>query len=139
MSKKLRAAEREEEIAKLRKEIDTFLAWTNMGRTSFSVQAVKSTAFVDAFRNGRRPGMKTIKKVRDFMASWSRDRVQEARMIRDWKGFIEVDRTGTPQELPPSMKARHFRKLVYLGLVKPAGDAMFGAPSQTYRPVPECV
>lgn len=51
------------------------------------------------------------------------------------EGWIYLE-LGSDPWMPSgrSISRKRFDRLLALGLIEPQGDAMFGAPSQTYRP-----
>jgi hypothetical protein len=121
------------EGAKLIDEIESFLVRTGMSAGEFGKHTMNSTSFVPGLREGRVARIATVHACRAFMDAFLRE---GAGRIREWKGVIEVNERGEPNELPPGMPRRVFRMLVKAGAVIPSRDSLFkDIPSQTYRPV----
>lgn len=50
-------------------------------------------------------------------------------------GFVSLDLDGNPHlETHEQITRQSFTRLLILKLIKPAGDAMFGVQSQTFKP-----
>lgn len=122
-------------MANLRAEIEGFQAMTGKSEAWVSRLCGSKTLWHRLMVAKRPVRRETAELIRQRLAAWMADRRAEAERIRGWKGFIEVSRDGEPIELPDGMAPKHFRALVRIGYVAPAGDAMFGAPSQTYHPI----
>lgn len=56
------------EVERFQAEIETFLAETGMTATGFGFNACRDNSFVFELRSGREPSIKTMAKVRAWMA-----------------------------------------------------------------------
>ena len=126
-------AEKTEEI---RTQVEDFLAKTGMAATTFGMMALRSGAFVRELRAGRLPRAGTIAKLGQFMReAEERQRQQDETALAALRdGFVQVDTLGDPINLPASVSADTFRRLVESGRLVSAADGLIDGVPQTYRP-----
>lgn len=118
--------------------INAFLQRHSMSKSEFGVRAVNSSHLVPAIGEGRAPRPTTVSRIRAFMKEWEEaqeatDRIQLG-LVRVC-GFVTVEADGIPRlESDTQLDPKSFRRLVANRALIPSGDALFGCPSQTYRP-----
>jgi hypothetical protein len=119
-------------------QITAFRDRHSLSPSAFGVLAVNSANLVHGMMKGRQPRSATVSRLRTFMAEYD-----EAQMIADQAqlelirrcGFVTVEIDGAPRlESETQLCPKSFKRMVATGLLTPSGDALFGAPSQTYRP-----
>lgn len=122
-------------LTNLRAEIAGFQQMTGLSSQSVARLCGSCTLWTRLMVEGRPIRRETAESIRQRLAGWLAARRAEAEVIRKWRGYIELDRDGSPVELPDEISPLKFRRLIKVGYVVPSNDAMFGAASQTCHPI----
>lgn len=117
-------------------EIEAFQSKHGLSQTRVGVILTNSGGFVKAVKEGRRPHLSTMRKIKQRMHEYETfSLAEDLETLKTIKsvGWIGMDESGQPfLETGKQIDRTQFNRLVSSGLLKPNGDSMFGVNSQTY-------
>ena len=119
-------------------KVEHFRARHSLSEHSFGLRFCCNGGWYSAVRAGRQVRGVTMAKITERMTAYDelqKEQDRAALALIERCGFVTLGLDGKPcLESNIQIDDATFQRLVADGILIPNGDALFGAPSQTYRP-----